>query len=56
MAKKDDELIVMGRLWRTLDAQTADARERIMCYLMARHEEKIKVESSGEPVNFPVEK
>lgn len=56
MPKKDDELIIMGRLWRTLDGMNPDARGRVVDYLVSRHEEKLNRETTGEPVEFQSEK
>ena len=52
MAKRDDELITLGKLWRTLDGMSTDARARAVDYLVSRHEEKLTAENSGEPVEF----
>mgnify|MGYP000373091808 CR=1 FL=1 len=54
MAKRDDELITLGKLWRTLDGMTEDARARAVDYLVSRHEEKLNAAAQDEPVEFPV--
>ena len=57
MAKRDDELMMMGKLWRLLEPLFADARGRILNYLDSRHEEAMTAERlADQPVNFPIER
>ena len=37
MAKRDDELMMMGKLWRLLEPLSADARGRILMNLLLVH-------------------
>mgnify|MGYP000614893868 CR=1 FL=1 len=56
MARRDDELIILGRLWRTLNGMGEDERCRAVDYLVSRHETKMQEarDAADEPVEFPV--
>lgn len=49
-AKRDQEIALMGKIWRSLSALDVDARRRVVSYLSDRAETPDPVQ---EPLPFP---